>query len=65
LLTRLLIVEKPPAPWVVRAQELKMTKVVSIDAEEEVRRLKDDILERATQIKLRVRAMTSLSQLQY
>ncbi|RPB00971.1 hypothetical protein L873DRAFT_1764796 [Choiromyces venosus 120613-1] len=45
--------EKPPAPWVVRAQELKMTKVVSIDAEEEIRRLKDDILERATQIKLR------------
>ncbi|CAZ82599.1 unnamed protein product [Tuber melanosporum] len=45
--------EKPPAPWVVRAQELKTTKVVSIDAEEEIRRLKDDVLERATQIKLR------------
>ncbi|KAG0638702.1 dynein associated protein-domain-containing protein [Tuber brumale] len=45
--------EKPPAPWVVRAQELKTTKVVSIDAEEEIRRLKDDILGRATQIKLR------------
>ncbi|PWW73898.1 hypothetical protein C7212DRAFT_359190 [Tuber magnatum] len=45
--------ERPPAPWVVRAQELKTTKVVSIDAEEEIRRLKDDILGRATQIKLR------------
>lgn len=45
--------EKAPAPWVVRAHDLKATKTISIDAEEEVRRLKDDILERATQIKLR------------
>lgn len=48
-----LLVEKAPAPWVVRAHELKVTKTISIDAEEEIRRLKDDILERATQIKIR------------
>lgn len=46
-------VEKATAPWIVRAHELKTTKTISVDAEEEIRRLKDDILERATQIKLR------------
>jgi dynactin 1 len=45
--------ERSPAPWVTRAQELKSTKVISVDAEEEMRRLRDDIHERATQIKLR------------
>ncbi|KAI5846571.1 dynein associated protein-domain-containing protein [Morchella snyderi] len=45
--------EKATAPWIVRAHELKTTKTISVDAEEEIRRLKDDILERATQIKLR------------
>jgi hypothetical protein len=40
-----------------------MTKVVSIDAEEEIRRLKDDILERATQIKLRVSCQHHPSQI--
>ncbi|KAH0562008.1 hypothetical protein GP486_003290 [Trichoglossum hirsutum] len=45
--------ERSLAPWVTRAHELKSTKVVSVDAEEEIRRLKDDVHERATQIKLR------------
>ncbi|KAI9777114.1 MAG: hypothetical protein M1839_009070 [Geoglossum umbratile] len=45
--------ERSPAPWVTRAHELKSTKVISVDAEEEMRRLRDDIHERATQIKLR------------
>ncbi|KAL7270883.1 hypothetical protein RUND412_006393 [Rhizina undulata] len=49
--------EKAPTPWVVKAQELKATKVVSVDTEEEIRRLKDDILERATQIKLREKSL--------
>lgn len=48
--------EKAQAPWVIRAHDLKVTKTISIDAEEEIRRLKDDILERATQIKLRDKA---------
>lgn len=46
-------VEKSPAPWIVRAQELKSTKVVNVDTEEELRRLKYDLHERATQIRLR------------
>jgi len=45
--------EKAPAPWVIRAQELKSTKVVNVDVEDKLRRLKDDLLERATQIRLR------------
>lgn len=49
--------EKAPAPWVVRAHELKVTKTISVDAEEEIRRLKEDIMERATQIKLRDRVV--------
>ncbi|KAH0543925.1 hypothetical protein FGG08_001826 [Glutinoglossum americanum] len=49
--------ERSPAPWVARAHELKSTKVISVDVEEEIRRLKDDIHERATQIKLRDKAI--------
>ncbi|KAI9839543.1 MAG: hypothetical protein M1819_002169 [Sarea resinae] len=45
--------ERGPAPWVIRSKELKSTKIVSIDTEEEIRRLKDDIHERATQLRLR------------
>ncbi|KAI5856069.1 dynein associated protein-domain-containing protein [Tricharina praecox] len=45
--------EKAPAPWVIRAQELKSTKVVNVDVEDKLRRLKDDLLERATQIRIR------------
>jgi dynactin 1 len=49
--------ERSPAPWVTRAHDLKSMKVISVDAEEEIRRLKDDIHERATQIKLRDKAI--------
>jgi len=45
--------EKALAPWIIRAQELKSTKVVNVDVEDKLRRLKDDLLERATQIRLR------------
>ncbi|KAI9680221.1 MAG: hypothetical protein M1829_001458 [Trizodia sp. TS-e1964] len=49
--------ERPQAPWILRSQEIKSTKVVSLDVEEEIRRLKDDIHERATQIKLRDKSL--------
>lgn len=45
--------ERAPAPWVLRSQELKSSKTVSIDAEEEIRRLKDDNHERARLIAMR------------
>jgi dynactin 1 len=45
--------EKAPPPWQVRALDLKSTKVVNVDIEEELRRLKYDIRESATQIRLR------------
>ncbi|RDW75735.1 hypothetical protein BP5796_06556 [Coleophoma crateriformis] len=45
--------ERAPAPWVLRSQELKSSKTVSIDAEEEMRRLKDDNHERARLIAMR------------
>jgi len=48
------IVERAPAPWVVRAQELKNTKTVNIDVEDECRRLKEEIRELVTQIRVRV-----------
>jgi dynactin 1 len=35
--------EKPTPPWVLRSKELAAAKVVSVDAEEEIRRLKEDI----------------------
>lgn len=45
--------ERSPAPWTLRAQELKQTKTVDVDLASELRRLKDDIVDRATQIVLR------------
>ncbi|KAI5799868.1 dynein associated protein-domain-containing protein [Geopyxis carbonaria] len=49
--------ERAPAPWIVRAQELKSTKIVNVDTEEELRRLRDDIIERATQVRIRDKAL--------
>ncbi|KAL2851782.1 dynein associated protein-domain-containing protein [Aspergillus pseudodeflectus] len=40
--------EKRPFPWIVRAAELKSNKVNSPDAEEEIRRLKNEIHEAST-----------------
>jgi dynactin 1 len=45
--------ERAAAPWVLRSQELKSSKTVPVDAEEEMRRLKDDNHERARLIAMR------------
>ncbi|KAF2096387.1 hypothetical protein NA57DRAFT_58305 [Rhizodiscina lignyota] len=45
--------ERTPAPWVLRSKELQDSKLISVDAQEEIRRLKDEVHERATQLKLR------------
>ena len=44
--------ERSPAPWLLRSQELKSTKTISVDVEDELRRLKEDVHERSTQIKI-------------
>lgn len=49
--------ERAPPPWQARATELKTTKTSSIDTDAEIRRLRDDIIERATQLKLRDQAL--------
>ncbi len=49
--------ERSPAPWVLRAKELQASKVVSIDTEEELRRLRDEAFERATTLRLRDQAL--------
>jgi dynactin 1 len=45
--------ERGPSPWALKSKELAAAKLVSVDAEDEIRRLKEDIHERATQLKLR------------
>jgi dynactin 1 len=45
--------ERASAPWVLRSQQLKSSKTVSVDAEEELRRLKDDNLERARMLAMK------------
>ena len=45
--------ERAPAPWVLRSQQLKSSKTISVDTEEEMRRLKDDNHERARVIAMR------------
>ena len=45
--------ERSPAPWVIRSHELKSSKAVPVDAEEELRRLREDNHERATLIAIR------------
>ncbi|KAE8376461.1 dynein associated protein-domain-containing protein [Aspergillus bertholletiae] len=40
--------ERLPSPWIVRASELKTNKAVSPDADEEIRRLKNEIHEAST-----------------
>ncbi|KAH6682639.1 dynein associated protein-domain-containing protein [Halenospora varia] len=53
--------ERAPAPWIIRSQELKSSKTVSIDAEEEMRRLKDDNHERARLIAMRDQTLEEAS----
>ncbi|KAI9737210.1 MAG: hypothetical protein M1818_005742 [Claussenomyces sp. TS43310] len=45
--------ERAPAPWLLRSQELKSSRIVPVDAEEELRRLKEDNHERARLIAMR------------
>lgn len=44
--------EKHSAPWVLRSKELQDSKIVSVDTEEEVRHLKEEVHARSMQIKL-------------
>lgn len=53
--------ERAPAPWAIRAQELKSSKTISVDTEEEMRRLKDDNHERARVIALRDQTLEEFS----
>jgi len=53
--------ERASAPWVLRSQELKSSKTISIDAEEEMRRLKDDNHERARLIAMRDQTLEEAS----
>jgi dynactin 1 len=53
--------ERAPAPWVLRSQELKSSKTVHVDAEEEMRRLKDDNHERARLIAVRDQTLEEAS----
>lgn len=53
--------ERSPAPWVIRSQELKSSKTVSVDTEEEIRRLKDDNHERARLIAIRDKTLEEAS----
>lgn len=45
--------ERAAAPWVLRSQDLSSSKTVSVDAEDEMRRLKDDNHERARLIAMK------------
>lgn len=52
-LSRTIEFERTTPPWILRSKELAASKIISVDAEEEVRRLKDEVYARATAIKLR------------
>jgi dynactin 1 len=53
--------ERASAPWVLRSQELKSSKTVPVDAEEEMRRLREDNHERARLIAMRDKALDEAS----
>lgn len=53
--------ERAPAPWVLRSQELRSSKRVTVDVEEEMRRLKDDNHERARSIAMRDQTLEEAS----
>ncbi|CZR52612.1 probable DYNACTIN (150 KDA DYNEIN-ASSOCIATED POLYPEPTIDE) ro-3 [Phialocephala subalpina] len=53
--------ERASAPWVLRSQELKSSKTVPVDAEEEMRRLKDDNHERARLIAMKDQTLEEAS----
>lgn len=45
--------ERLPAPWITRSEQIRAAKIVPVDAEDEMRRLRDENLERARLIALR------------
>lgn len=53
--------ERASAPWFLRSQELKSSKIVPVDAEEEIRRLKDDNHERARLIAMKDQTLEEAS----
>ncbi|CZT04313.1 probable DYNACTIN (150 KDA DYNEIN-ASSOCIATED POLYPEPTIDE) ro-3 [Rhynchosporium agropyri] len=53
--------ERAVAPWVLRSGELKSSKTVHVDAEEEMRRLKDDNHERARLIAMKDQTLEEAS----
>ena len=53
--------ERAAAPWVLRSGELKSSKIVPVDAEEEMRRLKDDNHERARLIAIKDQTLEEAS----
>jgi dynactin 1 len=53
--------ERASAPWVLRSQELKSSKIVPIDAEEEMRRLKDENHDRARTIAMKDQTLDEAS----
>lgn len=53
--------ERAPAPWALRSQDLRSSRIVSVDAEEEMRRLKDDNHERARLIAIRDQTLEEAS----
>ncbi|PGH16851.1 hypothetical protein AJ79_01495 [Helicocarpus griseus UAMH5409] len=55
-LTQTVEFERRPAPWTIRAKQLKSNKVTSPDAEEEIRRLKNEIHEASTALGVKDKA---------
>lgn len=53
--------ERASAPWILRSQELKSSKTVPVDAEEEMRRLKDDNHERARMLAMKDQTLEEAS----
>jgi len=53
--------ERASSPWVVRSQELSSSRTIPIDAEEEMRRLRDDNHERARMIAMRDQTLEEAS----
>ncbi|KAG5294564.1 p150 dynactin NUDM [Histoplasma ohiense] len=55
-LTQTVEFERHPAPWTLRANELKSNKVISPDADEEIRRLKNEVHETSTALGVKDKA---------
>lgn len=53
--------ERASAPWILRSQELRSSKTVPVDAEEEMRRLKDDNHERARMLAMKDQTLEEAS----